>query len=107
MASTERSEDISSSYIIEQFLPDVAALAAVTQAASQRKKKNLSYLTATVKQSCFSPSCFHRKLVACMCCCCLGALSTGFVESTTHFRNQSLLQKITSLSKVLVVRLLY
>nr|VDC82736.1 unnamed protein product [Brassica rapa] len=56
MASTERSEDISSSYIIEQFLPDVAALAAVTQAASQRKKKNLSYLTATVKQSCFSPS---------------------------------------------------
>ncbi|KAL0659055.1 hypothetical protein Bca4012_079640 [Brassica carinata] len=39
---------MSSSYIIEQFLPDAAALAAVTSAASQRKKKkNLSYLTKT------------------------------------------------------------
>ncbi|KAF2531358.1 hypothetical protein F2Q70_00032586 [Brassica cretica] len=54
MESTERSEDMSSSYIIERFLPDAAVLAAVTSAASQRKKK-LSYLTATVRQSCFSP----------------------------------------------------
>ncbi|KAH0853177.1 hypothetical protein HID58_090677 [Brassica napus] len=53
MESTERSEDMSSSYIIERFLPDAAVLAAVTSAASQRKK--LSDLTATVRQSCFSP----------------------------------------------------
>ncbi|CAA7019280.1 unnamed protein product [Microthlaspi erraticum] len=55
MESTERSEDMSPSYIIERFLPDAAALAAVTSAASQRRKKKLSYLSATVKQSCFSP----------------------------------------------------
>lgn len=57
MESTERSEDMSPSYIIERFLPDAAALAAVTSAASQRRKKKLSYLSAsaTVRQSCFSP----------------------------------------------------
>lgn len=53
MESTERSEDMS--YIIERFLPDAAALAAVTSAASQRRKKKLSHLSATVRQSCFSP----------------------------------------------------
>jgi len=56
MESTERSEDMSPSYIIERFLPDAAALAAVTSAASQRRKKKLSYLSGeTVRQSCFSP----------------------------------------------------
>ncbi|ESQ45337.1 hypothetical protein EUTSA_v10010652mg [Eutrema salsugineum] len=55
MESTERSQDMSPSYIIERFLPDAAALAAVTSAASQRRKKKLSYLSATVRQSCFSP----------------------------------------------------
>ncbi|KAL1199791.1 hypothetical protein V5N11_013054 [Cardamine amara subsp. amara] len=56
MESTERSEDMSPSYIIERFLPDAAALAAVTSAASQKRKKKLSYLNAaTVRQSCFSP----------------------------------------------------
>lgn len=56
MESTERSEEMSPSYIIERFLPDAAALAAVTSAASQRRKKKLSYLSdATVRQSCFSP----------------------------------------------------
>lgn len=56
MESTERSEDMSPSYIIERFLPDAAALAAVTSAASQKRKKKLSYFNAaTVRQSCFSP----------------------------------------------------
>ncbi|CAN8268170.1 unnamed protein product [Cochlearia groenlandica] len=55
MESTERSENMSPSYIIERFLPDAAALAVVTSAANQKKKKKLSYLSATVRQSCFSP----------------------------------------------------
>lgn len=55
MESTERSEEMSPSYIIERFLPDAAALAAVTSAASQRRKNKLSYLSTTVRQSCFSP----------------------------------------------------